>query len=967
MSETAANDGRRLSDFMRAAQYLSATQVKDSVQARIVETARSLPPVAWAELITSGEENVLSCGCAEPCECRALKSARLCEAIARTQQTLLLEQVALPGDEGFALVLPLVTAGGTTDSIVLALEQATPPDRATLDYFLAFASLAGQALGRWRSDRALWRQKDELAAAVALRTEELVTSQALLRAVIDSTPDLIFAKDAEGRLLLVNRAFAKVFGRTSEELVGLTNADLGMPEALETNYRKEHERALAGEVVHNPNYRLPGPGSGRVFEAVRHPLRDVSGRILGVLGMARDVTELRVVAGELERQREFDRLVLDTLGTGVVACDGAGKLSIFNRASREWHGLDPKDIPKEEWAAFYDLYEEDGVSPLSADRIPLVRALHGEEVRGARMVIKAKDQGARLVSCSGGQLKAADGHLLGAVVLMEDITEVTETARQLRKTSEYLNNLLEYANAPVIVWDKDYRITIFNRAFERITGLTAAQAIGSDLGILFPEASRQATLDYIHSTTGQHWETVEIEIAHADGSVSTLLWNSAALHDPQTGGMVATIAQGQDITRRKKAEREIRETNARLRDLLQRTEELARKAEVANEAKSRFLATMSHELRTPMNGVLGMADVLAATGLDEEQRSCVELIQGSGESLLALIGGILDLSKIEAGQMDLDFHDFEVAPFMKQLVETFTPAAAKKGLSLRLECAEGLPERLNGDSCRLQQVLANLINNAIKFTETGGITVVVDRSGETDEWLCLRFAVRDTGIGVPADKRQLLFQRFTQLDSSDTRKYGGSGLGLAISKQLVELLGGTIGVISPAPAGANGETTTGGSEFWFLVRLGKVGAGGTLPRPRTPPTPFDRKYRVLVVEDNPVNRKMLIAMLQKLGLEAEWAGNGQEALDKLSRSQFDLILMDLQMPVMGGEQAARRIRALPEDHPARAVPILAVSAHAFPETKLRCLQAGMNDHIAKPVQLAVLEPALRRWLEGKRG
>jgi signal transduction histidine kinase/CheY-like chemotaxis protein len=531
----------------------------------------------------------------------------------------------------------------------------------------------------------------------------------------------------------------------------------------------------------------------------------------------------------------FDRVLLENLSTGVVACDENGQLVLFNRVLREWHGIGPTAVPMEEWASHYELFEADGAVPLATDRIPLVRAFHGEQVLNQPLVIKAKEGIARLVVANGGQLRAGDGSLLGAVVTMEDVTLQT------------------------------------------------------------------------------------------------------------------------------RAQEEIRAANVRLRELLQRTEELARKAELANEAKSQFLATMSHELRTPMSGVLGMTDILAMTTLDAEQRGCLDLIRSSGESLLALINGILDFSKIEAGQLELDFHDFELMPLLRQLADTYAAMAAAKGLWLRLDCEADLPQWLHADSCRLQQVLVNLLNNAVKFTEEGGVTLSVRRSSEIPEWVSLRFAVRDTGIGIPADKRDLLFRRFSQLDASSTRKYGGTGLGLAICKQLVELFGGSIGVISPPASASGAEPAPTGSEFWFEVRLAK-GRAGPKPSPSAH-RPFTRRHRILVVEDNPVNRRMIVSMLQKLGLEAEWAENGQEALDRLNRAQFELILMDLQMPVMGGEQAARRIRALPEKHPARGVPIIAVSAHAFPEDKLRCLQAGMNDHVTKPIQLDRLEGVLRRWLE----
>ncbi len=966
MAIDATSERRKLADFMRAAQYLASTQASDDIHARILETVRGMPGVAWAELVRNDPGNTPACSSPAGCPGRALKPGPLREAVQRTFASAFLEQVVLPDGQGVAVVLPLVILEGCSDVVVLGFAAESPPDHETLNYFLAFTSIAGQALGRWRGDRSALQQRERLEAAVAERTEELLHNHRILRMVLDSSPDLIFAKDAGGRFVMCNEAFAKLMGRGVEQVVGSLDTSFDLPPELLERYHEEDRQVLKGGSVVNQQDLFPVGPESRIFQTVKHPMRDEDGKIIGLLGMARDVTEMLAVARELDNQREFARTVLENLGTGVGACDAEGRLVLSNRTVREWYGFDLVGTKPEQWSEAYDLFEADGVTPLPPERVPMARAFRGESVRGERIWLRPPGRPPRLISCTGEQLRDHAGRATGAVLMMEDVTEVVETSRKLRETRDYLNNLLEYANAPVIVWDKDYRITIFNRAFERITGLTAAAAIGQGLGILFPPAGREASLEYIRSTTGQHWETVEIDIAHRSGTVSTLLWNSATLLDPETGGVLATIAQGQDITQRKQAEQAIREANTRLREVLQRTEELARKAEQANIAKSQFLATMSHELRTPMNGVLGMADLLATTRLDAEQHEYVQIIQSSGEALLSLINDVLDFSKIEAGQLQLDLHEFALRPVLDKLVQAFSHAAAQKNLTLQLEVDPAIPARITGDPRRLGQVLTNLLNNAVKFTTQGGITLSVGPESETDEWITLRFSVRDTSIGIPEEKRHLLFQRFSQLDSSHTRRYGGTGLGLAICKQLVELMGGSIEVDSPAPA-TDSDPPAGGSEFRFQVRFGKI-LPAAAARPSTPASGdsplFAGHPRVLVVEDNAVNRKMLVSMLHKLGLETDSAENGQAALDvlEMDRQGFSLVLMDLQMPVLNGEDATRRIRDLPEGHPARDLPVIAVTAHAFPEDIRRCLAAGMSDHLIKPVAFAKLRETLERWL-----
>ena len=389
-------------------------------------------------------------------------------------------------------------------------------------------------------------------------------------------------------------------------------------------------------------------------------------------------------------------------------------------------------------------------------------------------------------------------------------------------------------------------------------------------------------------------------------------------------------------------ERQVQERTAELRAALE-------KAEASTRAKSEFLAMMSHEIRTPMNGILGMAQLLELTALNDEQRGYVNTVRSSGDALLVLINDILDFSKIEAGKLELETRPFALQAALASTVDLYQPLAQRKGLSLQLQLAPELPTHVAGDRTRLRQILSNLLGNAIKFTEQGQVRVKVSLLADNGRAVQLGVAVHDSGIGIPANRVDRLFKAFSQVDTSTTRQYGGTGLGLAICQRLCEAMGGDIGVTSQPGKG---------STFRFSMRLEHaepahetVAAAlqplGGRDQPRVP--------HVLVVDDDHVNRTLALAMLGKLGLPAEAVNSGEDAVARVAEGGVDIVLMDMQMPGMDGVQATEFIRGLPLPQQPN---IIALTANAFESDRHRCLAAGMDHFLPKPVRLQALREKL---------
>ncbi|MBL8352990.1 MAG: response regulator [Burkholderiaceae bacterium] len=556
--------------------------------------------------------------------------------------------------------------------------------------------------------------------------------------------------------------------------------------------------------------------------------------------------------------------------------------------------------------------------------------------------VDARSRAARTTTVAMAGFLALLAVVLGALT-QTTLRRLTRVSRDALQARQVLEQALASMDEGFLLWDADQRVLSWNeRYLELFPHLRGTIAAGTGLQVvaeagargMLPQASEAERRAWIEQRLADRYVTDRENEQHLpDGRIVSVVERRTA-----SGG---TVSVYRDVTRARAAAEELE--RARLA------------AEAANEAKTRFLATMSHELRTPLNGVLGMNGLLLDTALDPRQRMYAETIRSSGEALLDIINDVLDMSRLEAGRMVLESVVFDPVALVGEVAALLSARATDKGITLTMADPPGMPARLVGDAGRIRQVLFNLIGNAVKFTQAGSVVVQSEHAARGDGRVDWTLRVRDTGIGIAPEVLPTLFERFTQADNSFSRRYGGSGLGLAISRELVELMGGEIGVASRL-----GE----GSEF--RVRLPLAVAPGTpataeaaqaaagTPGPALPSAPAG--LRVLVVDDNRVSQLLLSAMLAQRGHFVDVVADGSEALRQVQQARYDLVLMDIQMPLMDGVSATCAIRALAG--PAGRVPIVAVSAHVLPDQRAQYLAAGMNELLTKPIDASRLDAVL---------
>ncbi len=543
------------------------------------------------------------------------------------------------------------------------------------------------------------------------------------------------------------------------------------------------------------------------------------------------------------------------------------------------------------------------------------------------------------------------GYPISAVGTVQDVTERHEAEEQLRK----LSLAIEQSPHSIVITNTDAKIEYVNEAFVRNTGYSRDDVVGNNPKVLHSGLTPPESYASLWATLGQgeiwHGEFIN---QRKDGSTYEEFAIISPVRQPD-GRITHYLAIKEDVTEKKRNQAELERYRQHLEALVaERTNQLEQAKEIAesaNQAKSAFLANMSHEIRTPLNAIIGLSHLALRQAQEPDQQARLNKVNDAAHHLLSIINDVLDISKIEAGKLELESTDFSMQHVFTTALGLIGERAKAKQLRLREEIDPQLPTRLRGDPLRIQQILVNFLSNAIKFTDSGSVTISARLVAQDGKHLQVRCAVLDTGIGIAEDIKSRLFQPFEQADSSTTRRYGGTGLGLAISRRLAEAMQGEIGV----------DSTPGkGSTFWFTVPLEAAqNAGESSPTKADQAAVRQISAHVLLAEDNDVNAEVATELLHSAGIRVDHARDGLEAVQFARQRLYDLVLMDMQMPGMDGLEATKTIRALPGW---TAIPILAMTANAFDDDRDACLAAGMNDHVAKPVTPGRLFEAMGRWL-----
>jgi PAS domain S-box-containing protein len=943
---------------------------------------------------------------------------------------------------------------------VLCHEHVGPPRRWARDeqlFATAVSNLISLAYEQWDRKRV---------------TEETLRTQSLLNAIVEHIPAMLFVKDAEHRRFVrFNKAGEELLGYSRDQLLGKNDYDMFEKEEADFFHEKDGEVLRNGQLLDINEEHIQTRYKGRRWlHTKKVPILAVDGRPQYLLGISEDITDRKVADQVLRFQGE----ILSNMAEGVIVVKASDASIVYaNQTFERLFGYGSGELNGKNVSILNAPGESDPQSTASV----IIEHLRANGVWSGHLENIRKD--GTLFWCDA-KVSTFEHHEHGTVwiAVHSDITERKRVEKALEVSREFAGNIVASSLDMIIVTDNNRRIIEFNRAAEEAFGYESAEVLGQSIRLLYADPSTSKEIFTATLKQGRHVQ--EVLNRKKDGTLFHSLLSASVLRDGG-GGTIGVMGVSRDITEQKRAVEELRRAKE--------------SAEAANQAKSEFLASMSHEIRTPMNAIIGMADLLWDTRLNVEQQEYVGIFRRAGMSLLNLLNDILDLSKVEAGYIELERMEFDLWDVIDKTAEMMALRAHEKDLEFACSIAPGVPTQLIGDPNRLRQILLNLIGNAIKFTDKGEVVLRVtcdsgsirDGTGE----VTIRFTISDTGIGISKDKLELVFEPFTQADSSTTRRYGGTGLGLTISRRLVALMGGRIwaesavgqgstffctamfarqctpqppkeadeinlagmktlvaddhavnrvilrealvswgAVVTEVPGGRvaleelrraaagdpyrlvlldsrmpdmNGfdvieRLTQGGSLDGTTVmvltsdsrspdigRSYKLGLGGYLVKPirrsdlkkalaiainrpnglgSAPAKPEaavgsdGTPLRILLVEDSADNVLLIRSYLKNVKCRLDHAENGKTAVERFQAAPYDLVLMDMQMPVMDGYSATQHIRQWEGRQGRPAVPILALTAFGMKEEEARSRAVGCQAHLTKPIRKATLFAAI---------
>ncbi|OGV48599.1 MAG: hypothetical protein A2017_21045 [Lentisphaerae bacterium GWF2_44_16] len=829
-----------------------------------------------------------------------------------------------------------------------------------------------------------------------LAEETISRQKTLLEALLASISDIVFFKDAKGIYLGANAEFQKMTGRNLDNIIGKTDKDIFQENIAAALCKNDSLVLEKGELCHNEEWLIYPDGRKTFVDILKTPLKMSDGRIIGLTGICRDITELKRIQEELLALNERFKLAVSSSGIGIWDWDIVNNSLVWDKRMYELYGIPPENFPKsvEGW--------QNAVHPDDVDRArkKMEMALKGEAEYDTEFKISLPAGGIRHLKAMAFIVRDSNGFPLRMSGINFDITVQKEAAEVLKHRDDILFSVSTSAEGLYCSRNWESAIPAVINNLGRVTGVSRVHMLqnvpggNGDFSVkkisewcmegIPPlghslELNRFSWVEHgfgrwvemfsrgqviegnIHNFQKSERDFLEkmgvMSILAIPVFVNNIWWGVLCFDECRkqktwTPSEIEALRIAARITgaviQRNSQELELQKSNAQLEQAVQRVEQMVIEAKRANSAKSEFLANMSHEIRTPMNGIIGMIGLLLDSELSPEQKKYAEIVYSSSEALLYIINDILDFSKIEARKLDLESLDFDLQRLLEDTTEMLAVKASEKDLRMTCVIEENVSPMLRGDPGRLRQVLLNLLGNAVKFTQNGDISLNVRAEAEDDHSITIKFSISDTGIGIPAERAGTLFTPFTQVDGSITRKYGGTGLGLAISKQLAELMGGSIGVESEEGKG---------STFWFTAIFQKGLAANNMSS--SIPAELEG-MKILIVDGHEQNCVMLTRLLKSCNCIFDEAQNGELALAKLlealeKKAPFDLVLLDIMTDELKGLELGSRIRRHPELNHTALILMTAIEKHL---DRSALLAHGFSDCVFKPIKQSKLFDAI---------